>query len=66
MNVRAKKLVGTMVTVIFLFFYSLFAMLLAERLLPGTNGFVQLVFYMVAGLVWVVPVAALISWMHRT
>jgi hypothetical protein len=66
MSIRTKKLIGTIVTVLFLFFYSLFAMLLAERLLPGTSGLVQLVFYFVAGLLWVLPVGALISWMHRT
>jgi len=65
MNVRVKKLIGTFVTVVFLFFYSLIAMLLAERLLPGTSGVIQLAYYAVAGLIWVVPVGALIAWMQR-
>lgn len=65
MNVRLKKLIGTVVTVVFLFVYSLAAMLLAERLLPGTSGLVQLGYYATAGLIWVVPVGALITWMQR-
>jgi hypothetical protein len=65
MHIRVKKLIGTLVTVVFLFIYSLTAMLLAERLLPGTSGLVQLAYYATAGLIWVVPVGALIAWMQR-
>jgi len=65
MNIRVKKLIGTIVTVAFLFVYSLLAMVLAERLLPGTSGLVQFTYYAVAGLLWVIPIGALISWMQR-
>ena len=65
MNIRARKLVGTVITVMFLFVYSLLAMMLAVRLLPGTSGLVQLAYYAVAGLAWVIPVGALIAWMQR-
>lgn len=65
MNVRLKKLIGTVVTVVFLIFYSLLAMVLAVRLLPGTSGAVQLLYYAVAGLLWIVPVGALIAWAQR-
>lgn len=65
MNIRLKKLIGTVVTVAFLFIYSLLAMLVAERLLPGTSGIVQLGYYAGAGLIWVLPVGALITWMQR-
>jgi hypothetical protein len=65
MNMRLRKLVGTVLTVAFLIVYSLLAMVLAVRLLPGTSGYVQLAYYVVAGLVWVLPVGALITWMQR-
>ncbi|XWN29598.1 MAG: DUF2842 domain-containing protein [Devosia sp.] len=65
MNMRLRKLIGTVVTVVFLVIYAFMAMLLAVRLLPGTSGLVQLAYYSVAGLIWVVPVGALISWMQR-
>jgi hypothetical protein len=65
MNLRARKLLGTLITVVFLFVYSLLAMVLAVRLLPGTSGVVQLAYYVVAGLLWIVPVGALIVWMQR-
>ena len=66
MNVRAKKLIGTVLTVVFLILYCLLAMALAVRILPGTNGFVQLAYYAIAGLLWVLPVGALIAWMQRS
>lgn len=65
MHVRARKLIGTIVTVVFLIVYCLFVMLLAVHTLPGTSGWVQLVFYTFFGLVWVVPIGALIKWMQR-
>ncbi len=64
MNVRLKKLIGTLVTVVFLIVYCFAVMLLAVRLLPGTNGWTQLLYYTVTGLIWIVPVGALIKWMQ--
>lgn len=65
MHIRLKKLIGTIVTVVFLTFYCLFVMVLAVRLLPGTSGAVQFLFYLVFGLVWVIPIGLLIRWMQR-
>lgn len=65
MNIRLKKLIGTIITVAFLVLYALLAMVLAVRLLPGTSGLVQLAYYAVAGLLWIVPVGGLIAWMQR-
>ncbi|WMS43337.1 DUF2842 domain-containing protein [Acuticoccus sp. MNP-M23] len=59
-----KKLIGTLVTVVFLIVYCFAVMLLAVRLLPGTSGWVQLAYYVFTGLIWVVPIAALIKWMQ--
>lgn len=65
MPMRLRKLVGTVLTVTFLIVYSLLAMSLAVRLLPGTSGWTQLAFYSVAGLIWIIPVGALVAWMQR-
>jgi hypothetical protein len=62
---RLRKLIGTIVLVAFVVFYSLVAMTLAAAKLPGTSGFVQLVFYVVAGLAWVIPAAPLVAWMQK-
>ncbi|MEM6761368.1 MAG: DUF2842 domain-containing protein [Pseudomonadota bacterium] len=64
MSIRVKKLIGTLITVVFLTIYCLLVMSLAVRVLPESNGWVQLIFYVVTGMIWVVPVAGLIKWMH--
>jgi hypothetical protein len=63
---RLRKLIGTIVLVAFICFYALAAMTVAAAKLPGTSGLTQLVFFMVAGLIWVIPAAMLISWMSKT
>ena len=65
MSQRLRKLLGTIVLVVFVAFYSLAAMTVAAAKLPGTSTFVQLVFFLVAGLAWVIPAAPLVSWMQK-
>lgn len=65
MNIRLKKLIATLFTVGFLTLYCLFVMVLAVKLLPGTNGATQLLFYAVFGLLWVIPVGIVIRWAQR-
>lgn len=62
---RVRKLVGTVVLVVFISVYALLAMTLAAARLPGTSGWTQLLYFVVAGLLWVVPTLPLISWMQR-
>jgi hypothetical protein len=35
------------------------------RTLPGAHGLVQFAGYVIAGLVWIVPVGLVIRWMSR-
>jgi hypothetical protein len=63
---RVKKLVGSLVLVVFICVYALVAMTVAAAKLPGTSGLVQLAYFVVAGLLWVIPAAALISWMSKS
>lgn len=62
---RARKLIGTFVLVAFVAVYALSAMTIAAAKLPGTSGWVQLAFYVVAGFVWVIPAAVLVAWMQK-
>ena len=63
---RVKKLVGSIALVAFICVYALVAMTVASAKLPGTSGLVQLAYFVVAGLLWVIPAAALISWMSKS
>ena len=65
MGERTRKLVGTIVLVVFVVFYALVIMTIAAAKLPGSSGLAQLIFYTIAGLAWVVPAAWLIAWMGR-
>jgi hypothetical protein len=60
-----RKLIGTVLLVVFIIAYSLTAMTIAAAKLPGTSGLVQLIYYAVAGLLWVVPAGGLIWWMQK-
>jgi hypothetical protein len=62
---RLKKLVGSIVLVVFVCFYALTMMTIAAAKLPGTSHLTQLIFYAVGGLAWVIPAAWLIYWMQR-
>jgi hypothetical protein len=62
---RTRKLVGTLLLVIFIILYSMIAMTIAAAKLPGTSGLVQFAYYAVAGLLWALPAAGLIWWMQK-
>jgi len=65
MNTRLRKLIGTVAILLFVVFYALMVMALAQPVLKDANGLTQLLFYAFAGLAWVIPVMPLISWMER-
>lgn len=51
---------------VLIFVYALLALAVAVVLqIREANSFVELIYYVVAGLLWVLPAAALISWMLR-
>lgn len=65
MTPRTKKLIGVIAILLWLVFYALLVMRLGVAILPTANGLVQLVFYAVAGLAWIIPIGLLLPWMHR-
>jgi hypothetical protein len=65
MNIRTRKLVGTLVLLIFLACYALAAMAVAVWTLPDASHLAQWLYYATAGLLWVVPAGFIITWMQR-
>ncbi len=65
MNQRTRKLVGTIVIIIFVMIYGPIAMALAESRIMAAPQLVQVLAYLTLGLVWVLPVMPLIRWMQR-
>jgi hypothetical protein len=65
MTIRTRKLIGTVGLLTLVSVWGLFAMALAQSVLTNINGFVAAIFYVVAGLGWVMPAMPLIAWMSR-
>ena len=64
-NNRLKKLIGTIIIPIWLIIFIGIVALLAEILLPNLNGLMVFLFYLVSGLIWILPVLPIISWMQK-
>lgn len=64
MRARTRKLVGTVLLLVVLTIYSLLVMLAAAAVLPGGGKLVELIFYAIAGVAWVLPAGYLIKWMY--
>jgi len=65
MHIRTRKLIGTFLLLAFVTLWSLTAMALAQSVLTDINGLVAAIFYLVAGLGWVLPAMLLVWWMVR-
>jgi hypothetical protein len=65
MKIRTRKLIGTVALLVLVCVWGLVAMALAQSVLTNINGFVAAIYYVVAGLGWVLPAMPLISWMAR-
>lgn len=65
MSPRLKKFLGIFIMVAFVTFYALIVAALAPRILTGASKLTEMVFYVVAGLAWALPIMPLIKWMER-
>jgi hypothetical protein len=65
MNIRQRKLIGTVIFVAGSVSYFFVAITIAIARLPGTPIGVQLLFYLVVTLIWLFFAAILIRWMQK-
>ena len=65
MSIRTRKLIGTVALLLLVSVWGLMAMALAQSVLTNINGFIAAIYYVVAGLGWVLPAMPLISWMAK-
>jgi hypothetical protein len=63
MPIRIRKLVGAVALIALVVIWSLLAMAVAQFPAVKANGFLETVYYVVAGLGWVLPAMPLIRWM---
>jgi hypothetical protein len=64
MSRRTRKLVGTVLMLVFVVIYALLVTMLAQPVLRGASKLVEAIFYIVAGLAWVPPLMLMIKWME--
>ena len=64
-NIRTRKFIGAILLMIFIAIYALLVMAVAIVLQVNAGKWVELAFYVIGGLAWVVPAALLIRWMSR-
>ena len=65
MRIRTRKLIGTIGLLALVTTWALLAMAFAQSALRAQSGFVAALFYVIAGLGWVLPAMPLVSWMQR-
>ncbi len=65
MSPRIKKLIGTIVTLIWIPIYAFFAMGVAVHLLPHATWYATFLYYAIAGTLWIVPIGLMLPWMYR-
>ncbi|MBV9348501.1 MAG: DUF2842 domain-containing protein [Pseudolabrys sp.] len=65
MNPRTRKLLGTVALLLLAMIWSLLAMALAQSVLTSISGWTALMYYVIAGLGWVLPAMPIVSWMSK-
>jgi hypothetical protein len=65
MTIRTRKFFGTFFLLILVVVWSLMGMTIAQTPWLANSGLLQAVFYVVAGLGWVLPAMPIVSWMSR-
>ncbi|MGH6825089.1 DUF2842 domain-containing protein [Methyloceanibacter sp.] len=65
MRVRSRKLIGTVVLLVFVVAYALVVASIASGRITTAPALAQFTFFLVGGLAWVLPARLLIRWMQR-
>jgi len=63
MPIRIRKLVGGIALIVLVVVWALLAMAVAQLPVIKANALVEAIYYVVAGLGWVVPAMPLVKWM---
>jgi hypothetical protein len=63
MPVRLKKLIGTVLLILLVIVYALVATAVAVAQLADSGPLTHFAFFLVTGLLWILPAMAIIKWM---
>ena len=65
MTARTRKLIGTVLLLLFLGAYAWAAVFIGAGRITLAPYWAQLAYFLIAGLLWVIPAGLLIRWMQR-
>jgi hypothetical protein len=65
MKIRTRKLLGTVALLVLAAVWALMGTVVAQTPWLANSGLLQAVFYVVAGIGWVLPAMPVVSWMLR-
>jgi Protein of unknown function (DUF2842) len=65
MRIRTRKFIGTIALLVLVAAWSLLGMTVAQTPWLAASGLYQAIFYVVAGIGWVLPAMPIISWMSK-
>ena len=65
MTIRTRKFIGAIALLVLITVYSLVAMMVAIALQVNASKWVEVLYYVVAGLAWTIPAGAIIWWMQQ-
>jgi hypothetical protein len=65
MPIRIRKLIGAVALIVLVVSWALIAMTLAQLPVVKASGLGETLYYVVAGLGWVLPAMPLVRWMSR-
>jgi Protein of unknown function (DUF2842) len=65
MSTSIKKLIGTIVTVVWLAFYVFLAAGFGRMILPHAAWYAAFLYYALAGTLWIIPIGLMLPWMYR-
>jgi hypothetical protein len=65
MSIRTRKLIGGVTLIVLVVTWALVAMTLAQSPVIKAHRAIETIYYVVAGLGWVLPAMPLIRWMSR-
>jgi hypothetical protein len=65
MRIRTRKFLGTIALLVLVVVWSLLGMAVAQMPWLAASGLYQAIFYVVAGLGWVLPAMPIVSWMSK-
>jgi len=66
MRARTRKLIGTIILLVFLAVYASVAAIIGGSRIALAPQWVQFAFFLTTGLAWVIPAGLLIRWMQRS